>query len=193
MLRGNATWSDWRWHLGPEFRRYDDPTNLAPGNGNDSFDGDDDREAVAEQAPGSGGFEGAFLNSRWVFNLNGLVQVAPSRRWGFNLAGNLSSRQGYPVAYALRVTPPDGIARNVQVTGNNYAERYASPVVLDLRCEKEWVFGETSAVLSIDGFNMLNRDTPLLRERFVNTPQAGALREALGPRVFRVGIRLRWR
>jgi hypothetical protein len=193
MLRGNATWSDWRWHLGPEFRRHDDPTNLAPGTGNDSFDGDGDREVVAEQAPGSGGFEGAFLNSRWVFNLNGLVQVAPSRRWGFNLAGNLSSRQGYPVAYALRVTPPDGIARNVQVTGNNDAARYASPVVLDLRCEKEWVFGGTSATISIDGFNMLNRDTPLIRERFVNTPQAGALREALGPRVFRLGVRLRWR
>lgn len=193
MLRGNATWSDWRWRTGPEFRRYDDPTNLAPGSGLDSFDGDDNHEPVTEQAPGSGGFEGAFLNSRWVFNLNGLVQVAPSRRWGFNLAGNLSARQGYPVGYALRVTPPDGIARNVQVTGLTDAERYDDPVVLDLRCEKEWIFGETSAVLSLDGFNVLNRDTALVRERFVNSPQAGALREALGPRVFRLGVRLRWR
>lgn len=193
MLRGNATWSDWRWRTGPEFRRYDDPTDLAPGTGNDSLDGDGDHEAVAEQAPGSGGFEGAFLNSRWVFNLNGLVQVAPSRRWGFHLAGNLSARQGYPIAYALRVTPPDGIARNVQVTDLTDAVRYDNPVVLDLRCEKEWIIGETSAVISIDGFNVLNRDTALIRERFVNSPQGGALREALGPRVFRLGIRLRWR
>lgn len=193
MLRGNATWSDWRWRTGPEFRRYDDPTDLAPGNGNDSFDGDGDHEAVAEQAPGSGGFEGAFLNSRWVFNLNGLVQVAPSKRWGFHLAGNLSARQGYPIAYALRVTPSDGIARNVQVTDLTDAVRYDNPVVLDLRCEKEWIIGETSAVISIDGFNVLNRDTALIRERFVNSPQAGALREALGPRVFRLGVRLRWR
>ncbi len=193
MLRGNATWNDWRWRTGPEFRRYDDPTNLAPGIGFDSFDGDSDHEAVAEQAPGSGGFEGAFLNSRWVFNLNGLVQVAPSRKWGFHLAGNLSARQGYPVAYALRVTPPDGIARNVQVTDLTDAVRYDDPVVLDLRCEKEWIFGEMSAVLSIDGFNVLNRDTALVRERFVNSPQAGALREGIGPRVFRLGVRLRWR
>lgn len=193
MLRGNATWSDWRWRTGPEFRRYDDPTNLAPGTGFDSFDGDGDHEAVAEQAPGSGGFEGAFLNSRWVFNLNGLVQIAPGRPWGFHLAGNLSARQGYPIAYALRVTPPDGIARNVQVTDLTDAVRYDDPVVLDLRCEKEWIFGETSAVISIDGFNVLNRDTALIRERYVNSPQAGALREALGPRVFRLGVRLRWR
>ncbi len=193
MLRGNATWSDWRWRVGPDFRRYDDPTNLSPGLGNANFDGDRNHEAVTEQAPGSGGFEGAFLNSRWVFNLNGLVQVAPARFWGFNLAGNLSSRQGYPVNYALRVTPPDGIARNVQVTDRTDAERYGDPVVLDLRCEKEWTFGETSAVISIDGFNLLNRDSALARERFVNSPQAGALREALGPRVFRLGVRLRWR
>ncbi|MEP7009708.1 MAG: carboxypeptidase regulatory-like domain-containing protein [Acidobacteriota bacterium] len=193
MLRGNATWSDWRWRTGPEFRRYDDPTNLAPGNGFDSFDGDGDHESVAEQAPGSGGSEGAFLNSRWVFNLNGLVQVAPSRPWGFHLAGNFSARQGYPIAYALRVTPPDGIARNVQVTHLTDAARYDNPVVLDLRCEKEWIIGETSAVISIDGFNVLNRNTSLIRERFVNSPQGGALREALGPRVFRLGVRLRWR
>ncbi len=193
MLRGNVTWSDWRWRVGPEFRRYDDPTDLAPGSGNDSFDGDGNHEAVAEQAPGSGAFEGAFLNSRWVFNLSGLVQVAPSRPWGFNFAGNLSSRQGYPIAYALRVTPPDGIARNVQVTTLTDAERYDDPLVLDLRCEKELILGDTSVVVSVDGFNLLNRDTALNRERFVNSPQAGALREAIGPRVFRLGVRLRWR
>ena len=28
MLRGHVTVSDWTWDLGPDFVRYDDPTNL---------------------------------------------------------------------------------------------------------------------------------------------------------------------
>ncbi|MGB5817064.1 MAG: hypothetical protein WBG93_18580, partial [Thermoanaerobaculia bacterium] len=39
---------------------------------------------------------GGWLQSDWQWNVNGMYQVAPDRGWGFNVAANLTGRQGYP-------------------------------------------------------------------------------------------------
>ncbi len=190
MFRGNATWNDWRWRVGREYRRFADPTDLALGSGGEGGNGDRDGEIVTEAAPGS---DLTFLSSRWSFNLSGLVQVAPTRAWGFHLAANVSGRQGYPIPYALRVTGSDGIVRSVQVTGDPDSVRHPDLLAVDARLEKEWTYGEASGTVSLDFFNLFNRDTVVARERSINLAQANAVRDTVGPRVFRLGFRIRWR
>lgn len=188
MFRGNATWNDWRWRVGREYSRFADPTDLALGS-TEGRDGDRDGEIVTEPAPGS---DLTFLSSRWSFNMNGLVQIAPSRPWGFQFAANLSGRQGYPIPYALRVTGSDGLVRTVQVTSRPDSVRHPDLFAVDARIEKEWTHGSTSGTVSLDFFNLLDRDTVVARERFVNLSQANAIRDTVGPRVFRLGFRIRW-
>jgi hypothetical protein len=49
-----------------------------------------------------------------------MYQVAPDRPWGFNLAGNLTGRQGYPIPYFTRVTRNNiPGSTSVQVAGSD--------------------------------------------------------------------------
>src|SRR4029077_4866083 len=100
MARGNVSYQDWKWQI-PDGAN-EDPTDTAAGgvvNG-------------TEVLQGSGN---VFINGRWSYNLNGLYQIAPDRSWGFNVAANLSGRQGYPLRYAdsinrLTISDNDGYA-----------------------------------------------------------------------------------
>nr|HRC84194.1 TonB-dependent receptor [Thermoanaerobaculia bacterium] len=88
--RGHFTYSDWKWDIGPEFRRYDDPTDVV----NDGLFFSDSDDVYVERSGGNK--TSVFTGSKWNFNLNGLYQVAPSRPWGFDVGLSLTGRQGYP-------------------------------------------------------------------------------------------------
>jgi hypothetical protein len=195
MLRGHLTVSDWRWRIGREFARHDDPTDAAPSLDqewiSDAADTPDD--VVAEQALRFGGKSGTFLNSGWSFNLTGYCQLAPERPWGFNVAGNIGGREGYPAPYSVRATPADGLPRSVQVTGESDTFRFPDLYTFDLRLEKEWTIGDFATVAGLDVFNVFNEGYVLQRDLRLDGPGSGYVLETLGPRVLRVGLRLSWR
>ncbi len=183
MLRAHATYSDWTWDV-PDSER-EDPTRVLPGN----FD--DGGAVLLGAGTTSGQFGNVFINSGWSFNLAGLYQVAPDKPWGFNLAANVTGREGYPLPYNLEVDLGDGLGgRNVLVVDD--VERYRSDdvYVFNARVEKELQFSDWGLTLSVDGFNLLNNNDVLQRETEVGAGVGDFVREVVSPRVFRLGARV---
>ena len=183
-FRGHFTYADWKWKIGDEFRRFDDPT--------DEIGTDDSEDVYAEQS-GSNKSE-IFTGSRWSFNVNGLYQVAPERPWGFNLGASVTGREGF-------ISPPFARAgsaiggRDVQLTGHIDDFRNDDVIVLDGRIDKDVRFGDVNVNLSLDGFNLTNEHYLLQTDRNALALAADRYRtiEVLSPRVFRFGVTIRYR
>jgi len=184
--RGNFTYADWNWDIGPEYRRFADPTDVV----SDDLGFADHNDAYFEQS-GSNKAD-ILVGSKWSFNLNGLYQIAPDRPWGFNFGASVDGRQGYISPPYARVGGSVG-RRNVQLTSDLEDFRNPSVVVLNAHLDKDFSIGETRLVLSLDGFNLTNESTILQRERNSRVTRAYRVNEALSPRVLRVGATLRFR
>ena len=185
MMRGNFSFSDWTWSKVPA-DSLEDPT---PGRTGGVRAGD----PVVNRVAGSGKSGGRYINSKWAYTLNGLYQVAPDRPWGFNVAGNITGRQGYPTPYQ----------RNFRLGGN---QNGATQIVLlpeeatdfrlddvqtvDLRIEKEFNVRDLGITVGADLFNALNESTVLFRNPTLNVANGDHVQEVLSPRIFRLGVRL---
>lgn len=184
MLRGNVSWQDWEWSV-PD-SELEDPTHFIPG----SQDGD---PVLVGSGTGSGSKGGVYINSNWSYSINGLYQVAPDRPWGFNLAANVTGREGYPVPYFRRVARQNipGSA-NVQVVGSDEF-RNDDINVLDARIEKEFTFSDVGFTVGVDVFNALNENFVLQRQHRLGIGTTNNVTEILSPRIFRIGARLSFR
>ncbi|HET9768690.1 MAG TPA: carboxypeptidase regulatory-like domain-containing protein [Thermoanaerobaculia bacterium] len=185
--RGHLTWNDWNWKIGDETRFHDDPTNTT----DDGLTSDDGDDIYTEQ---SGGAKGdVFVGSEWSFGLNALYQIAPDRPWGFNVVGNLTGREGYgsPPVFRTRRGEPGRVL--AELSGSIDEIRNDDVIMLDARIEKEFTTGDFSWLLGVDGFNLLNEDYVLQRDRRTDLDSGNQVRERLSPRVFRVGLTLRFR
>ncbi|HJX26476.1 MAG TPA: hypothetical protein VJ885_01075, partial [Thermoanaerobaculia bacterium] len=190
MMRGNVSWQDWTWDI-PDSEN-EDPTDTIAG-------GIIDGTGVLQGSGTASGAKGnVFINSEWSYSLNGLYQIAPERPWGFNVAANLTGRQGYPLRYARliqRETIVDaaGIGIGVPVVEDPEAFRYPDVHVLDLRVEKEFTFSDLGLTLGADVFNALNESYILQRQGLLTQNRSDHVLEILSPRVFRLGARLSFR
>ncbi len=187
MLRGYFTSGEGTYSLGSSYIANYDPTDEEGG-----FDNEGGLFAV--QAAGSGAKQDVFLESGFQFNLNGMYQVAPDQPWGFNIAGNLYSREGTPLPYYDNVRPADAFAKDVQVTTALDSFRAPDITTFDLRLEKEFAStGNVGFSASIDVFNVLDETTVLQRRRRLDASTADNLTETLSPRIYRFGVRVNWR
>jgi hypothetical protein len=198
MMRGNITYSDWTWGGTGSLP---DQTELVPGG---ARNGD---AVLSASGAGSGPKSFVYINSKWSANLNGLYQIAADRPWGFNVAGNLTARQGYAIPYYV-VENLNGVTPGV----NNYAgsvtqanvlinrpdsSRLPSLVDFDARLEKEFSFQDFGLTLGVDCFNLFNSSTVL--QRVANAGLNGSAHnenwvfEILSPRIFRFGARINFR
>jgi hypothetical protein len=189
-MRGHVSWQDWTWRI--PGRENEDPTDTIGGG---IVDG---TEVLQGSGTASGPEGNVFINSRWSYSLNGLYQIAPDRPWGFNVAANLTGRQGYPLRYAdriLRQTISDnaGSGIDVPVQSSPDAFRYPALHVLDLRVEKEMVFSDFGLTLGVDVFNALNESYVLQRQGVLARNNSDHVLEVLSPRVFRLGARISFR
>lgn len=182
QLRGHASWSDWRWSVGPGFAAHDDPTDAAPGLDPAGLPTADDDGGVVTTAPGR-----YFVGSRWSFDLTGLFEVAPRKPWGFGVAASVQGREGLPIPYAVDVVSGDRLRR---VAAGERTLRLDDVVTVDLRLEKELSVSGLRTVVSLDTYNLLDSGTVLEREPLLGGPQSDAVRRTLSPRVFRLGVRL---
>jgi hypothetical protein len=184
--RGNFTYADWNWKIGPEYRRFADPTDEI----SDDLGFSDNDDAFFEQSGSNK--SNVLVGSKWSFNVNGLYQVAPDRPWGFNFGASVDGRQGYISPPYAQVGGTVG-RRSVQLTPDIEAFRNKDVVVLNAHLDKDFAFGDTRLVLSLDGFNLTNESTTLQVERNARVSRANRVNEALSPRVLRVGATLRFR
>jgi hypothetical protein len=184
-FRGHVTYNDWKWQIGPQYRKYDDPTNTIT----DLTGFADDPSVFFEKEGGNKG--DVFTGSRWSFNMNGIYQIAPDRPWGFNIAANVTGREGYITPPYIRKSGVVG-SRNIQLAG---IDEFRNPnvYVFDARIDKDFHFNDFNLTLSVDGFNLTNESYVLQRERNVNAGRFYEANERLSPRVFRLGATLRFR
>ncbi len=199
MLRGNFSYNDWYYSKAGD---RPDPTALLAGG---STDGNYVRQGDAVlqgSGLGSGNFANVYINSKWSFSLNGLYQIAPDRPWGFNVAGNLTGRQGYPDPYFINVgagntsVPNPAFGGETVQIGAADSNRLDNIIDFDARVEKEFTFQDFGLTLGVDCFNVFNEAFVLQRQgQFTHsgapTPSnAGFVNEVLSPRIFRFGARL---
>ena len=155
------------------------------------FDNNDPNRLGPEVIDGQG-FSG--LNSKWQWNLNGMYQVALDRPWGFNVAANLTGREGYPITYTRNTFGSDGIGRTIMVVEDVDDFRYDDVFVADLRIEKEFAAtGNIGLTFSIDAFNIFNEGYVLSRNTNLNSGSADWVNATLSPRIYRLGVRINWR
>jgi len=185
MLRGNFNVQKWTWDV-PKGGLVD-PTDYLPG----IKDGD----PVLQGSSTGGGSRGAvYINSNWSYNVNGLYQIAPDRPWGFNVAGNLSGRQGYPIPYFRRVFRAGYSGPSyVIVAPSSDTFRNEDIHILDGRVEKELNFKDFGLTLGVDCFNLLNNGNEIQRQHRLNIRTTNYVQEIVSPRIFRVGARFSFR
>ncbi len=194
MMRGNFTYSDWTYGNPGVLP---DPSDFLPG-------GNRDGDAVLVNSAGSGPKQYVFLNSKWSANLNGMYQVAPDKGYGFNVAGNLTARQGYafpnyvqvPISVDQNGNPRQnyegGLSEDILV-GRPDANRLPSLIDFDARIEKEFTFQDFGLTLSFDCFNLFNSSTTTQKVGAISLPTYGFIYETLAPRVYRFGARISFR
>jgi hypothetical protein len=188
MLRASFAYNDWTKDVGPG--AIFNPNNLVGGLNSSGA-------AVQGNANRFTGF--LFINSRWQFNLSGLVQLP----LGFVAAANLFAREGFAQPYYLQVFTYDvnGSRPNLQI-GEVDAYRLPDVYQLDLHLEKSFQIGPVTITPAADCFNVANSHTVLQRDGFAGfwnhgadqpfSPNSGfnAVAERLSDRTFRAGVRV---
>jgi hypothetical protein len=189
MMRGNVTLQDWKQYVNSSGMV--NPTRFRDGFGCSNCDGSD---VVVGAGSGSGAKGGVFINSKWAYNITGTFQI-PVIETNFGL--NLTGRQGYVIPYVFRVTAPSESGTSpgtfiYPLAENNIAQfRLPNPIELDLRLAKDFHFHGAGLTLSVDGFNMLNRQTILQRNvTRLSSSSSNQISEIQSPRVFRLGARV---
>jgi hypothetical protein len=181
MAHGHASWQDWRWKLGPRFVRFADPTHAVGG-------GDIQNEQVV-QTGDRFGEAGLYINSRWEFNVDGLVQLPR----GFSASANFNGRQGYPLPYFVQVPRARAGPISIQLYDRLDEFRNANLFTLDSRLDKDVELGDWSLTLSLEVFNLLDAGTVLRRQTDLGLTRAHFVDEVLAPRTLRLGLRVAWR
>jgi hypothetical protein len=193
MMRGNFSYNDWYYNKAGD--RPDPNIQEAGGvtDGNYVRQGD---VVLQGSGNGSGSKAWVYVNSKWSFAVNGLYQIAPDRPWGFNVAANVTGRQGYPVPYYFQTTLNTTTTSNTQIQlSASDANRLDNIVDVDGRLEKELTFQDFGLTLGVDCFNLFNEAFILqrvgrARPTFNSTAGVGFVNETLSPRIFRFGARL---
>ncbi|HEV7517083.1 MAG TPA: TonB-dependent receptor plug domain-containing protein, partial [Thermoanaerobaculia bacterium] len=194
LANGHLTLQDWRWRV-PQHSIIDPTRYLGSGN----YDG---APVVFGSSNGLGSKGGVYLNSKWSYSLSGLYQVAPERRWGFNLALNVNGHQGDPLIYFAR---DPQVSRNIPSSFEAVEEgnsRLPDVHIVNARLEKEISFRRFGLTLGLDVFNLFNRAYVLQRQIHLGlgknptnplAPGSDFVIEVTAPRIFRLGARLSFR
>jgi hypothetical protein len=190
MLRGNVSYQDWTWDI-PSSEN-EDPTDTVAGGVVDGT------EVLQGSGTTSGPKGSVYINSKWSYSLNGMYQIAPDRPWGFNVAANLTGRQGYPLRYVQRVTRQTisdgaGTGIDIPIQTDPDAFRYPNVNVVDFRVEKEFTFDQVGLTLGVDVFNAFNESYVLQRQSILGRNNSDFVTEILSPRIYRIGARFSFR
>ena len=176
MARAAFSYNDWKEYFGPN--AIQDPTQTA-------LDPQIDGGQVVAYGAASGKFY--YVNAKWQANLNALYELPA----GFEIAGNLFGRQGYPKPYTIN-TDTGGLIgfQAVLVEGPIDQFRYPNVWDLDLRLAKNLGFGgHRRLTIAAEVFNAFNANTEMFRTTEVTSNSLNQLNEILAPRIARISAR----
>jgi len=184
MSSGHIAWRDWTWHLGPAFRRFDDPTNTL-GNG------DDNGSQVTPAASGDTfpHDPARFLGGRWSLVANGFVSLPHD----FEVALTVNGTQGAPLAWYRQISRPQAGLADVQLTARADSFRTADLATFDARLGKDFSRGDFGVLVSLEAFNLLDKRATMARDLDLGVSRGGRADELVAPRTFELDVRLRWR
>jgi hypothetical protein len=103
------------------------------------------------------------------------------------------AREGFPQPFFRTVTASDGRSIDVQLVRDVDQFRTGDVYLVDLGIDREFRFRDLGVQLRLDGFNLLNEGTVLQRERDAGTGRVNYVDQIVGPRIFRFGVKLRFR
>ena len=137
-----------------------------------------------------------FFNSKWQVSASALYQLGA----GFEIAGSVLGRQGYPFVAMMRLPAGDDGRPRALATPEVDTNRFSDLWDVDLRLAKNLKLGsKMSLLISADLFNVFNSGIVLQRARQVNAGNEGGLNssfnlvnELINPRVARIGLRLQF-
>jgi len=180
--RGRLLWQDWRWQLGPTYRRYADPSAAL-------VDGNYDGQPVAGESPLPGG-RPVYLSSHWAFDLSAAVQLPGA----VSAAVEINGRQGVPLAYYRTVARDLAGPVDLRLTDRVDAFRSDDLVTFDARLDKEIAAGsDLNLAVSLEGLNLLASGQVLRRETNLGVGRANFVDEVMTPRLLRLGLKLQFR
>jgi hypothetical protein len=135
---------------------------------------------------GAGSGKTYWVNAKWQANLSGLYQLPA----GFEVAGNLYARQGYP--RITTISSPNSIYGSLPAIASPIGDiRTPTVVNVDLRLAKNFrLGGRASLNVTADVFNLLNQGTVLVRNGSASSAVFNRIDEILAPRIARFGVRL---
>jgi hypothetical protein len=176
MARAAVSYNDWTESVGANAVFNPTHHDLDP-----QFDGGQ----VVLFSAGSG--KNYYANAKWQINLNALYQLPA----GFEIAGNLFGRQGYPQPVYLQLDTGalDGTL-NVLAVSETDQVRLPSLWNLDLRLAKNFKMGGANLMVGAEVFNALNSNTDLYRNPAASSTAFNRLDEILAPRIVRLGARM---
>jgi hypothetical protein len=182
MFRGSVTLQDWKQHVGAG--AIIDPTRQRGPTGCTVCDNE---QVVIGAGDGSGSKGGVYISSKWAYNFTGTYQIPVIET---NIGVNLTGRQGYAVPYAYRQRA-DGGFKFLLATSATDQVRHPNLTELDLRVAKDFHIWRGGVTLSVDAFNVLNKNTVLQRDvRRLQLKSSNRITEVQSPRVLRMGVRL---
>jgi hypothetical protein len=190
MARVAFSYNDWTEHFdnrdgiqNPTPVLYD-LYGLSPVGQTITTDANVDGGLVASFGAGSG--KVYWVNAKWQANASAMYQLPA----GFEIAGNLYARQGYP--QVTTISAPNAIFCSLPVIASPIGDRRTPNLVnLDFRVAKKMkIGGNASLDLTADVFNVLNSGTVLLRNGSASSAVFNRIDEILAPRIARLGVRL---
>ncbi len=143
---------------------------------------------VVEKTSGSGKSNIYLLPPKYQMTANGMYQGP----WGIDVGANLIVRQGYGEPwYRDKVASHDPVLNNKTLLLTSAVDTFRlSPVAdFDLRLEKMFKFGSTSAAFDVDFFNLFNAATILGDQYNARLTTYNTVQEIMQPRIARLGVR----
>jgi hypothetical protein len=145
-------------------------------------------QIYAPQAGGSG-IDNVYINAKWLVKASGTLQL-PYR---VNLGANFNSRQGYPFPQAI--ITPNRANSGGQATvlldplGENRLPAFTQ---VDVRFDRNFMFGRVQLKPTVDVFNLMNANTVLARRQLQASAVANDISGIVAPRVARFAVQVRW-
>jgi len=185
MLRGNITLQDWEWNI-PESEREDPNVYLGGGN-------QDGNTVLQGSGTGSGSKGGVYITPGWSYSFTGMYQIAPDRKWGFNVSAALTGHEGYAIPYFVTLSGAFATGNaNLQAGESNTEFTLDDVETVDLRVEKEFGFNDYNFTVGLELFNAFNEATVLQRRHRIGVGNTNHILEVLSPRIWRVSFRFRF-
>jgi len=180
--RAFASFTDWREYFTDRDRAIQDPTSTDSAPLQDA--------GFVAVRPGGLGRDDVFVSARWTAGAS-LAATLPAR---LEVAANLHARDGFPIPYfeVGNTGDPSGGAKNVLIAPHLDSFRLPTLVLLDARLARGFALGRATLTAAVDAFNLLNRSTTLQVARDFELPAFDRPRELLRPRIFRLGLDVRF-